>query len=142
MEPDKPPNGDYGNWARDRGIARARGSHLWFMDDDDKALPGALDAMRARIEEDPTCIWVFRVKTGAGSVLWNEKRKAVGNYQGQCFLIPREKCPSWVESGTDWRLSDRLYAQHPWSWAEEVVAECGPWFIRNENPYLIEPISP
>jgi glycosyltransferase involved in cell wall biosynthesis len=52
---------DSGNTARNDAIARARGTHLLFVDDDDEFLPGALAAIRAFAAENPGRIGIFRL---------------------------------------------------------------------------------
>jgi glycosyltransferase involved in cell wall biosynthesis len=53
-------SGDWGHSARDDAIARATGTHLVFMDDDDEFLPGALATMRRFAEDNEGRIGIFR----------------------------------------------------------------------------------
>lgn len=100
IEMDWPLTWDYGNRARDIGAARAKTSHIWFLDDDDLALPGALEAMRQAIEEDPSTGWVFQVEAG-GSIL--PARERVHESAGcQCYLVPNPAPPREGYSDLDW----------------------------------------
>ena len=53
-------SGDWGDSARNSCIARANGTHLVFLDDDDEYLPGALASMRDFARSHPGCIGVFK----------------------------------------------------------------------------------
>jgi glycosyltransferase involved in cell wall biosynthesis len=50
---------DWGDAARNGAIARAKGTHLVFMDDDDEFLPGALDTMRRFARQHPDRVGIF-----------------------------------------------------------------------------------
>jgi glycosyltransferase involved in cell wall biosynthesis len=52
--------GDWGDSARNSAIARATGTHLVFMDDDDEFVPGALASMRGFAERHEGRIGIFR----------------------------------------------------------------------------------
>lgn len=52
--------GDWGHSARDEAIARATGTHLVFMDDDDEFFAGALATMRRFAEQQEGRIGIFR----------------------------------------------------------------------------------
>lgn len=128
VEMDWPLSGHFGNYARERGALRAKTTHLWFLDDDDVALPKALDAMRAAIAEDPNCAWFFKVRTGFGEVWKEGERLRSDGQSGQCYLIPNvEKRPLWTTRDylTDYALAELLMDRFGFKWNEAVVADLG-----------------
>jgi glycosyltransferase involved in cell wall biosynthesis len=54
--------------ARNAGFARARGEHVWFLDDDDRLRPGALAALSAALDEHPGAVVAVgaRMRFGEG----------------------------------------------------------------------------
>jgi glycosyltransferase involved in cell wall biosynthesis len=65
-------SGDSGNSARNDAIARARGSHLLFLDDDDELVPGALAKVRRFADEHPGRIGIFRTHYELLEGPWHE----------------------------------------------------------------------
>ena len=134
VEIDWPLSGEFGNYARDIAALKARTTHLWFLDDDDVAEPGALVAMRAAIQEDPTCAWFFRVKCGGG-VVWKEERLRSDGQSGQCYLVPKKtgpewnakSCPSWTSKPNqhDFQWAEQLQATFGFKWNKAIVADLG-----------------
>src|SRR5918999_78839 len=61
---------DLGAKARNSLMARAQGTHLIFLDDDDEYVPGALATMRRWAAEHPGRIGIFRERLVDGSLLW------------------------------------------------------------------------
>jgi glycosyl transferase family 2 len=121
IEMDWPLTMDYGNRARDVGAAKARTTHIWFLDDDDVALPGALDSMREAIEEDPLTGWVFQVQAG-GAILPREQR--IQYSAGcQCYLVPAP-APQWV-GRSDLSWANGINSQIGLKWRKAVVASLG-----------------
>jgi hypothetical protein len=121
VEMDWPLTLDYGNQARDIGASKAKTSHVWFLDDDDIAVPGALDAMRAAIQEDPITGWVFRVECG-GRVLPDLER--VQYSAGcQCYLVPNP-APQWTgQSDSSW--ANGIHSRIGLKWSKAVIAQLG-----------------
>ena len=78
-------SGDWGDTARNSAMARAKGTHLAFMDDDDEFLPGALGVMRRFARDHPGRIGIFR------------QRRVVYGYEGAIRTV-RE---SEAEGGLD-----------------------------------------
>lgn len=121
IEMDWPLTWDYGNQARDTGAARAKASHLWFLDDDDIALPGALQSMREAIMEDPLTGWVFQVEAG-GSIFPESERL---QYSGgcQCYVVPNP-APKWSGS-SDLRWAQQVDGTSGLKWKRTVIARLG-----------------
>jgi glycosyltransferase involved in cell wall biosynthesis len=97
--------GDDGNWAREQGAERARGSHLLFCDDDDVFLPGAFEVIRKFAWENPGRIGLFRRRFNAAVQLqWQEPRLSFGGLQSMSFCIPNVpgKVGHWIPVTPDW----------------------------------------
>jgi hypothetical protein len=77
-----------GNATRDEAIKKATGSHLWWADDDDIAAPGALETIRKKVAEDPQTIHIFKMKSGAGYMLWEEPEFRLCGVGGPMCVVP------------------------------------------------------
>lgn len=81
----------WGHRARNRQMQRAAGDGVLFLDDDDIFLPGALDAARAALEDEPMAMHLFRMRYAENdSVLWAEPRVELGNVSTQMVCAPTE----------------------------------------------------
>lgn len=121
IEMDWPLTLDYGNRVRDLGAAKSRTSHVWFLDDDDLALPGALDAMRAAIEKDASTGWVFRVESGGRILPDHEQIKYSAGCQ--CYVVPNP-APPWTGQ-TDSSWAHGINARIGLKWSEAIIAKLG-----------------
>jgi hypothetical protein len=54
--------GDFGNHARNQAIPRCAGTHLLFIDDDDRHTAGALAVIRDRVADAPDRVHVFAMQ--------------------------------------------------------------------------------
>jgi glycosyltransferase involved in cell wall biosynthesis len=90
-------DGDYGMAARDAAMARARGSHFLFMDDDDQFARGAFRTIRRFAREHPGRIGIFRMRFDHGLTLWTDPVARLGNVSTQMFCVPNVpgKLGSW-----------------------------------------------
>lgn len=89
-------DGDYGMAARDAAMARATGTHLLFMDDDDQFARGAFATIRRFAEQHPNRIGIFRMRYDNGLTLWAEPVMRLGNVSTQMFCVPNSgKLGSW-----------------------------------------------
>jgi glycosyltransferase involved in cell wall biosynthesis len=90
-------DGDYGMAARDAAMARAQGTHLLFMDDDDQFARGAFRTIRRFADAHPGRIGVFRMRYDNGLTLWTEPVVRLGNVSTQMLCVPnsKDKLGSW-----------------------------------------------
>jgi hypothetical protein len=79
----------FGNATRDEAMPRCAGSHLWWMDDDDIALPDALDTIRHAVAKDPGTVHIFRMEYADGRPsLWMEPEVRRCNVGGTMVVVP------------------------------------------------------
>jgi glycosyltransferase involved in cell wall biosynthesis len=117
-------DGDQGDAARNGAMARALGSHLLFLDDDDAYVPGALATIRRFAAENPGRIGIFRMELWNGSLVWTEPVLRYGNVGGPMFVVPNVpgKLGRWYQPN---RAND-------WSFIEETVSLQGEPIFREE----------
>jgi glycosyltransferase involved in cell wall biosynthesis len=82
---------NYGNPGRNDAIAKAKGSHLFFVDDDDAVLPDAIKAMRKVADEYPNRPLLFKMHHPHVGILYRTERIVCGNLSGQMFVPPNVK---------------------------------------------------
>lgn len=122
------PQSCYGNAQRNYGRSLARGTAVWFCDDDDIALPGALDAIRKAFQSGrrPT---IFRIDH-MGQMIWSTPEIRVGNVSGASLVIPNEsRIPGFPvptqnphHSDNEWiRAVDSI---QPVAWNSAVIYRC------------------
>jgi hypothetical protein len=121
IEMDWPLTLDFGDRARDLGAAKAKTSHIWYLDDDDIALPWALDAMREAIKEDPLTGWVFRVEAGGAILPYKEQIQYSAGVQ--CYLVPNPTIPRTGNTDSSW--AHRIHSQVGLKWNQAVIAKLG-----------------
>lgn len=137
----------YGNAQRDLGVTIADNSHLCFIDDDDRYMPGALNVIRDRVGEAPDAAHVFRAEWGsghhaAGTVLWETPELRTGNVGTPMVVLPRNAgLPRWMafnDRGTvsDYGWISAAVAGLELVWHEEIVARVRPYPNHDPaNPY-------
>ena len=130
--------GDSGNTPRDDATKRAKGTHLWFLDDDDVACKRALTAMREAADEHPKALCCFKMLYGKkseapGMILWERKSVEPGQLGTPCCLIPNlPNLPLWTEANDELIFSDIRYLMKVAArcrdvvWFEDVVAHIRP----------------
>ena len=124
---DGPRSGTWGTAQRDYGISIARGDWLLFCDDDDVFAPGALDAVRRVVGDNPTTPHIFRMqRTRWDDVLWADPVVREGNVGTPMIVTPRyDDMPLWVDNmhayTADHRFAKRITDAHGVVWREEVL---------------------
>ncbi len=92
----------WGHKARDEAITRAKGTHLWFMDDDDVATPDALETIRRYVTADPKSFHIFRMRNlDNGLITWDKPEPRHGEV-GTPQMVPpnkRGKLGKWDGGG-------------------------------------------
>lgn len=83
-----PFTGNYGNPGRNDAIAKAKASHLFFIDDDDVAKPNAFAAMRKAADANPGRPLVFKMNHQAVGLIYKVARIKAGDISGQMFVTP------------------------------------------------------
>ncbi len=140
--------GDHGYRARTEGIARATGTHLAFMDDDDVYLPGAIETFRRYAADVPV---IFRMDHYRHGILWRAPMLRFGNVSTQMLLVPNKPdklgvweahMPGLPEPGGDFTfLTGCVERMGAPIWRDEIVARLRPTFtsISIVTPWLDHP---
>jgi glycosyltransferase involved in cell wall biosynthesis len=86
------PEHFWGYPQRECGLRVASGTHLWGIDDDDRAAPWALETIRRTIAQHPSRPLIFRA-IYYGIPIWRdvEPKLYVGNVSSECFVAPNVK---------------------------------------------------
>jgi glycosyltransferase involved in cell wall biosynthesis len=102
---------DLGTKARNNAIARAEGTHLIFLDDDDEYLPGALEKFRAFAAKYPGRVGIFRERLVDGSLQWRTPELKLGNVGSMLFVVPNipERLGVWDHLDGEWAPSDWVF---------------------------------
>jgi glycosyltransferase involved in cell wall biosynthesis len=128
-------DGDHGYSARTRGIQKATGTHLAFLDDDDVYTPGAVELMRQEARDVPV---IFRMDHPHHGLMWRHPWLEFGNVGTPMFLVPnrpeelgewKEHAPGFAEPGGDFTfISGCVEKMGRPVWREEIVCTVRPDF--------------
>ena len=130
VEFDLPPSGGWGNTPRNKGIARATGDYLSFMDDDDKYVPGHRQIQEDVINANPGKPVLFKMQYPNGKTLWRKKEIVAGNVGSPMIMVPNDKKMLYKFFGKR-NMGDFIFVYN-WGWkydevvwSEEVIALLG-----------------
>jgi GT2 family glycosyltransferase len=138
-------DGDHGYSARTRGIQKATGSHLAFLDDDDVYTPGAIELMRDAACDVPV---IFKMDHHHHGVMWRHPWLEFGNVGTPMFLVPnrpeelgewKEHAPGFKEPGGDFSfISGCVEKMGGPEWRDEIICMVRPDFptIAIVTPWL------
>jgi hypothetical protein len=75
---------------REYAISKAKGTHIWGVDDDDRVAPWALATIRSKIMQHPGRPFMFRVIYIGGIPIWRDgdPKLREGNVANQNFVAP------------------------------------------------------
>ena len=119
VEFDIPPTHRWGNDQRNKGIARATGDYLAFMDDDDYYAPGHREIMENAMNENPWKPNLFKMKYPDGRILWSKKEVVPGNIGSSMIFIPNIKeCFFPWKDGRN--MADFIFV-NTWRWLKEDI---------------------
>ena len=113
--------------AHDKAIAACTGDYLMFVDDDDRLLPGALDAVRTAM--GPTMFRMANPWDGGGGYIWQQKwQLAVAMIAAEMFVTPvNGKYGQWGarhEGDYDFIMSTLAkYPLRTLAWREEQLVD-------------------
>jgi GNAT superfamily N-acetyltransferase len=139
----------WGHPQRNLAMELAAGAYLVHIDDDDELMPGALDAIRAAIQEHPDRPHMFRFLAPFGLTLPVLPAVAEGNVGGTGFVAPNDpnRLGRWsdrYEGDFDYITStlDR-YPPNALVWHDQVIARCAVdaprvWFNAVTTPAEVE----
>jgi len=125
------PFGCWGQRERQAAMAKATGTHLAFMDDDDAYEEGAFEAIFQALERAPDAPHMFRMHPPAPApTIWTEKVLRCGNVSGTQFVVPNVpgKLGAWgLRREGDWDFIEstlRLYEKGALVWDDAIIAGC------------------
>lgn len=121
------PLSQYGNAQRNHGMSIATGDLLWFVDDDDIVLAGAVSAIREGIH-DGNAPMMFRIRH-CGRTIWERQEIAPSNTSGQQLVVPnkpdtpRFPVPAENPEESDQEWIRAVNEKWPVQWNESVIYE-------------------
>jgi Glycosyl transferase family 2 len=124
-----PISRNHGASQRNRGIDRAKGDYLLFLDDDDCFTPGAFAIIRAALAGAPGQPHLFRMCFARdGKILWTDNQLRPGNVGTPMIVFPncRKRLARWRRSNVhDYCFvvdSLALWPPDALVWRQEIIA--------------------
>lgn len=124
------PSKDWGHTPRNWATPFAKGTHIFHLDDDDRCLPGAFDAIRKAAKECPGKILIFRTKDISGVEIGGSHKLELGKVSTQMFVLPNVpgRFGTWEPRyGGDFDFIRQSVERHPEGeagvvWRDEMLA--------------------
>lgn len=111
--------GDWGHTPSNHVLEQIpEGEPVWRLDDDDVAQPGALDAIRQGVDENPGRVLCFKMIYGPGHLahgltLWHTPRMRHGEIGTPMIVSPRGSARyGQNDYSGDWMYAEECVAQH------------------------------
>lgn len=82
--------GCWGHHHRNWVMPQAHGTHLMFLDDDDRIAPWGLATIRKAIAEDPGKILLFKSIWTQNRIRWSTKEIKIGNVGTHMWVVPNQ----------------------------------------------------
>lgn len=126
------PGNNWGHSERNFAIPFAKGSHLWFVDDDDIIAPGAIHSIKKTCAENPGRPIMFRMADPNGLVLWCRKEVVQGNQGTPQLIVPNDPERLGVfgnryEGDFDFAVSTlEKYPPNSLVWSQHIIYVCRP----------------
>lgn len=120
MRQTEPIPWDFGNSMRNKGMEKATGDYLAFMDDDDAYYPGHREKMDKAAKENPGKPMLFKVRFANNDrVVWDDEVFRSGNMSTLGIFVPnqKDKLPQWITETKDKIVGDFQFMNHlGWRW--------------------------
>lgn len=119
------PIWNYGNPQRNLAMARAKGSHIMFVDDDDLPTLDAIRTVKEAVVVNRGRPIVFRMKH-LDRLIWETREVKLGNLGGQMFIAPntKERLGRWSgKYSADFDYVESTLKHYPEGpvWREELI---------------------
>lgn len=114
-------SGCYGALCRDFGINAAKNPFIWFLDDDDSALPESIATIKSSIDPGKDKMYLFKMKNPN---VWITKNLIVGNLSSQTIVVPkRQDLPRWgLQYAGDYHFAKACAEFLNVVWIDKVIA--------------------
>src|SRR3990167_5557406 len=119
VEFDIPSTNRWGNDQRNKGMSRAIGDYLAFLDDDDYYVSGHRQMMENAMNENPGKPNLFKLQYPDKRTIWNRKEIVPGNIGSDMIFVPNDKKKlfRWKDGRN---MADFIFVDH-WAWPDEDI---------------------
>lgn len=119
LEFDKPKSFAWGNPQRNKGMARAKGNYLAFIDDDDWYVEHHREMMDLAIKQNPGVPILFKLQYPNGKIIWDKPELVPGNVSTQMILVPN--IPSMLHYWEGKRNMADFIFMDKWKWTKDQI---------------------